>query len=702
MYVQIVTARQGGAGRGEGASGEGQREGQRQHEAEEEEGEGGGARALAVRAQEEQRQRMVATNMLKLLAEGGDAQSKFQYGSFLLLDTARPRKDEDAAQGLDMVEEAANEGCADAMYFMGRAHAGGKHNLPPSDLAAVEWLARAAEAGHATAQFKLGMFYQHGRGVAKDAFMASEWFSEAAEQGDADAQFALGVAFARGLGVDKSHEQACYWYSKAAHQGHGKAQFNLALRYTEGLGCVKDPYRGAHWFRQAAHNRVFGRGARVKKGVLQGAAQRELRQPMTDTPSAKHVQEPAQPKRVVKLSEFKAIRWNRNPKDFRDGSYLDLAYLVRAEGKKVPRCIIVDDPQAADFGKIYFTRPNVEAKERCISKLLLAHGLDWEGMQLDYRRNPFNWAKTELRRRAQKLLTKRLKAPRALLFRHEVRRLPKMRALQRQMEREKTEKRRLLLHAQDSIAALEARNGSPGAGMRALQLGQSSELLGAWLASAGVESAGAGGCKLLGAAAEADACLDGSEATIGGVKVIMGLDLQPPAPALPDGTGSMASAMRLTQGEDGAGGRSAAEEGANGDGEGGVEEDTVASGSVFPVAGHGECDRSLVSAAQPVAAHADREALSTLESPQLPLYLSPHASPLPGMLGSQELDARDTEALVTAAARSGVAVEMVGPKVRECACMCDCVCVCVCARSWRCGCGMRCTPGRWSTPRRVR
>jgi len=146
------------------------------------------------------------------------------------------------------------------------------------------------------------------------------------------------------------------------------------------------------------------------------------------------------------------------------------------------------------------------------------------------------------------------------------------------------------------------------------------------------------------------------------VKVIMGLDLQPPAPALPDGTGSMASAMRLTQGEDGAGGRSAAEEGANGDGEGGVDEDTVASGSVFPVAGHGECDRSLVSAAQPVAAHADREALSTLESPQLPLYLSPHASPLPGMLGSQELDARDTEALVTAAARSGVAVEMVGPK----------------------------------------
>jgi TPR repeat protein len=667
LYVEIFLARQGGAAQGVRARAAQTGEGVQQ-ESEEEEGEG----ALVVSVQEKRRQEMVATNMLKLLADSGDAQSKFHYGSFLLSDTARLHKDEDAAQGLDMVEEAANTGCAEAMYFMGKAHAGGKHNLPPSDLAAVEWLARAAEAGHAAAQFKLGMFYQHGRGVAKDAFMASEWFYEAAEQGDANAQFALGVACGKGLGVEKNHEQACYWYSKAAHQGHGKAQFNLALRYTEGLGCIKDPYRGAYWFAQAAHNRVFGRGARIKKGVVQGAAQRELRQPMSDTPSAKHVQESVEPKRLVKLSEFNAIRWNRNPKDYRDGSPLDLATLVRAEGKKVPRCVIIDDPQAADFGKIYFTRPAVEAKERCISKLLLAHGLDWKSMQLDYRLNHFNWAKTELRRRARKLLAKRMKAPREMLFRHEVRVLPRMRALERQIERNKREKQLALLHAQQWIAAIEDRNRSPDASLRALQLGQSSEVLSAWLTSAGVDGAGANGHKLLGAADES--WLDGSEVTVGGVKVIMGLDLQQHAvPGLQDGSDAASSTQRLTEGEF-AGGYAAVEEGARKQGEG----QGVTGGGGFPEGADGHSDRSLVSADHlAAAAHADRDSLSTT-SQQPSLFLSPLALPLPGMLGSTELDVNDRQALVNAAARSGVAVEMVGPKVR--------VCVCVSVRAWACLC----------------
>jgi TPR repeat protein len=37
-------------------------------------------------------------------------------------------------------------------------------------------------------QVKLGVFYQHGRGVAKDAFMAAEWYAEAEAEARADAQ----------------------------------------------------------------------------------------------------------------------------------------------------------------------------------------------------------------------------------------------------------------------------------------------------------------------------------------------------------------------------------------------------------------------------------------------------------------------------------------------------------------------------------
>jgi len=57
----------------------------------------------------------------------------------------------------------------------------------------IQTPAGASEGGQAEAQFKLGVFYEHGRGVTKDQFMATEWYSEAAEQGEANAQFALGV-----------------------------------------------------------------------------------------------------------------------------------------------------------------------------------------------------------------------------------------------------------------------------------------------------------------------------------------------------------------------------------------------------------------------------------------------------------------------------------------------------------------------------
>ncbi len=43
-------------------------------------------------------------------------------------------------------------------------------------------------------QVKLGVFYQHGRGVAKDAFMAAEWYAETEAEADADAHLALSRA----------------------------------------------------------------------------------------------------------------------------------------------------------------------------------------------------------------------------------------------------------------------------------------------------------------------------------------------------------------------------------------------------------------------------------------------------------------------------------------------------------------------------
>jgi TPR repeat protein len=54
---------------------------------------------------------------------------------------------------------------------------------------------KAAEGGHAYAQYKLGFCYSNGKGVAKDVEAAAEWYAKAAAQGNAAAQNNLGVLY---------------------------------------------------------------------------------------------------------------------------------------------------------------------------------------------------------------------------------------------------------------------------------------------------------------------------------------------------------------------------------------------------------------------------------------------------------------------------------------------------------------------------
>ena len=61
-------------------------------------------------------------------------------------------------------------------------------------------------------------------------------FRQAAEQGHASAQFNLGLMYATGEGVPEDDAEAVRWYRMAAEQGHAGAQFNLGLMYATGGG----------------------------------------------------------------------------------------------------------------------------------------------------------------------------------------------------------------------------------------------------------------------------------------------------------------------------------------------------------------------------------------------------------------------------------------------------------------------------------
>jgi TPR repeat protein len=73
-----------------------------------------------------------------------------------------------------------------------------------------------ADKGDALAQFKVGVAYGLGRGVAKDKAQEMVWYRKSAEQGNASAQGLLGTVYMHGEGVPLDKTQAYMWLRLAA------------------------------------------------------------------------------------------------------------------------------------------------------------------------------------------------------------------------------------------------------------------------------------------------------------------------------------------------------------------------------------------------------------------------------------------------------------------------------------------------------
>lgn len=69
--------------------------------------------------------------------------------------------------------------------------------------------------------------YLTGREVGQRYRKAAEWLQKAAEQGHANAQYKLGEMYANGRGVYRNDSEALGWYRKAAAQGKAYAKERL-------------------------------------------------------------------------------------------------------------------------------------------------------------------------------------------------------------------------------------------------------------------------------------------------------------------------------------------------------------------------------------------------------------------------------------------------------------------------------------------
>jgi hypothetical protein len=111
----------------------------------------------------------------------------------------------------------------------------------------VIYFKKAAEHGHAEAQFNLAVLYENGEGIDKDVTKAIALYCNSAEQGDSDAQVQLESLFIEGLSTDEEKSDIFLWYQKEAEKNVKFAQKALVKAYSLGIGVCQDVNMAAYW-----------------------------------------------------------------------------------------------------------------------------------------------------------------------------------------------------------------------------------------------------------------------------------------------------------------------------------------------------------------------------------------------------------------------------------------------------------------------
>ena len=169
---------------------------------------------------------------------------------------------------LALLAASAMKGDMQAAYEMGRAFHLGAESLRQDYTRAFRLYKLAAEAGHAAAQFHLGMLYSTGTGIPYRAkrgiggfskfnraynVEAAKWYEKAANNDHDEAAHYLGNLYAAGsIDFEQDYKQALKWYRKADSLGNLSALNNMGYLYDEGLGTRRDRAKALECYARAA------------------------------------------------------------------------------------------------------------------------------------------------------------------------------------------------------------------------------------------------------------------------------------------------------------------------------------------------------------------------------------------------------------------------------------------------------------------
>ncbi|KAF7721739.1 hypothetical protein EC973_004177 [Apophysomyces ossiformis] len=171
--------------------------------------------------------------------------------------------EQDIDTGLRYLQQAAEEGHAEAAYELGRLYSDrykySKNNMAQS----LYWYEKALAQGDQRALVDLAYgFYEGSAEVPKDDARAFNYASMGAQARDKYCQYILGCLYLKGRGTPENAQEAIRWLAASVEQGFTLAIEDIATIYLRGSGNVKKDYAKAlEWCTKGEQNITFCQSA---------------------------------------------------------------------------------------------------------------------------------------------------------------------------------------------------------------------------------------------------------------------------------------------------------------------------------------------------------------------------------------------------------------------------------------------------------
>ncbi len=213
----------------------------------------GGVQALkdAIKNDPSTKSEFSVVSQVEKGAAEGDAESLYQLSMYHINGIAFDwiPYEVNLPKAASLLRQAAEKGHLESAYTLGRLLQTPSDDFEQDYIEALKWSKFAASNGHVKAMVDTGVMYQR----MGSPEVAVEWFAKAAEAGDAEAKGMLSYHYFFGLGIEADSDRAFNLARESATAGNAEGEKMLGMCYFDGRGVEENLEESFRWFVRAAN-----------------------------------------------------------------------------------------------------------------------------------------------------------------------------------------------------------------------------------------------------------------------------------------------------------------------------------------------------------------------------------------------------------------------------------------------------------------